>query len=149
MLRAVELKEDRMNILHFIMPKAEVAFLNADSTVRQGLEKMLFHGHSAIPVVDSEGRYEGTVTEGNFLRALYNDREPDLKRLENIELRSIIRRDYKAISANADINEILSNAINQNFVPVVDDRGMFIGIITRKSIIRYLATVKTELGEQE
>ena len=134
-----------MNILHFIMPKAEVAYVNAESTVRKGLEKMLFHGYAAIPVIDKDGKYEGTVTEGNFLRALYNDREPDLKRLETMELRSIIRRDYNAISANADINEILSNAINQNFVPVVDDRGVFIGIITRKSIIRYLATVKTEL----
>ena len=134
-----------MNILHFIMPKAEVAYVNAESTVRQGLEKMLFHGYAAIPVIDKDGKYEGTVTEGNFLRALYNDREPDLKRLETMELRSIIRRDYNAISANADINEILSNAINQNFVPVVDDRGVFIGIITRKSIIHYLATVKTEL----
>ena len=28
-------------------------------------------------------------------------------------------------------------AINQNFVPVVDDQGSFIGIITRKSIIKY------------
>ena len=134
-----------MNILHFIMPKAEVAFLSAESTVRQGLEKMLFHGYAAIPVIDREGKYEGTVTEGNFLRALYNDRDPDLKRLENVPLRSIMRRDYNAVSANADINEILSTAINQNFVPVVDDRGMFIGIITRKSIIRYLATVTTQL----
>lgn len=134
-----------MNILHFIMPKAEVAFLSAESTVRQGLEKMLFHGYAAIPVIDREGKYEGTVTEGNFLRALYNDREPDLKKLENVPLRSIMRRDYNAVSANADINEILSTAINQNFVPVVDDRGMFIGIITRKSIIRYLATVTTQL----
>ncbi len=134
-----------MNILHFIMPKAEVAFLSAESTVRQGLEKMLFHGYAAIPVIDREGKYEGTVTEGNFLRALYNDRDPDLKRLENVPLRSIMRRDYSAVSANADINEILSTAINQNFVPVVDDRGMFIGIITRKSIIRYLATVTTQL----
>lgn len=134
-----------MNILYFILPKAEVAYVNVESSVRQGLEKMLFHGHSAIPVIDQEGRYVGTVTEGNFLRALYNDREPDLKALENEPLSKIIRTDYKAVSANAAIDEILSHAINQNFVPVVDDRGMFIGIITRKSIIQYLATVQTEL----
>lgn len=134
-----------MNILYFILPKAEVAYVDVDSSVRQGLEKMLFHGYSAIPVIDAEGKYVGTVTEGNFLRALYNDREPDLKALENVPLGKIIRTDYKAVSANAEIDEILSHAINQNFVPVVDDRGMFIGIITRKSIIKYLATVRTEL----
>ena len=134
-----------MNILYFILPKAEVAYVQVESSVRQGLEKMLFHGYSAIPVIDAEGKYVGTVTEGNFLRALYNDREPDLKALENVPLSKIIRTDYKAVSANAAIDEILSHAINQNFVPVVDDRGMFIGIITRKSIIKYLATVQTEI----
>ena len=32
----------------------------------------------------------------------------------------------------------MSKAVNQNFVPVVDDKDIFIGIITRKDIIQYL-----------
>jgi len=134
-----------MNIMHFLTPKAEVEHISIESTVRQGLEKMRYHGFSAIPVVDSEGRYKGTVTEGDFLWALYNDRNPDLKKLETTELNSIIRRDYQAVNAGADINEILNTATKQNFVPVVDDRDVFIGIITRKKIIQYLATIKTDL----
>lgn len=134
-----------MNIMHFLTPKAQVEHINIESTVRQGLEKMRYHGFSAIPVVDSEGRYKGTVTEGDFLWALYNDRDPDLKKLENTELRTIIHRDYEAVNAGADISEILNTATKQNFVPVVDDRNVFIGIITRKAIIQYLATVQTNL----
>lgn len=136
-----------MNVIHFLMPKAQVAYLQIESTVRQGLEKMRYHGFSAIPVIDRDGHYKGTVTEGDFLWALYNDAAPDLKRLEKTELRSIMRKNYSAINAGASIDEILSTAVNQNFVPVVDDRNIFIGIITRKAIIRYLATVQTELPE--
>ncbi|MBE6716933.1 MAG: CBS domain-containing protein [Ruminococcaceae bacterium] len=137
-----------MNILRFLTPKVEVEYIDIESTVRQGLEKMKYHGYAAIPVIDSDGKYKGTVTEGDFLWALYNNNSPDLKRLEKTELKSIIRRDYQPVKASASIDEILSRAYYQNFVPVVDDRGVFIGIIKRKDIIKYLAGVKVEISEQ-
>ena len=136
-----------MNVLHFLTPKAEVEYININSSVRQGLEKMRYHGFAAIPVIDDEGRYRGTVTEGDFLWALYNDNNPDLKKLEKTELRTILRKKYLPVSASASVDEILNRAYNQNFVPVVDDRDVFIGLIKRKDIIRYLAGIKTELPE--
>ena len=138
-----------MNILYFLTPKSEVEYIRIESSVRQGLEKMKYHGYAAIPVIDTEGHYEGTVTEGDFLWALYNDNNPDIKRLEKTELKTIIRKNYKPVKASASIDEILSKAYNQNFVPVVDDRDCFIGIIKRKDIIKYLATVRTEIKETE
>lgn len=136
-----------MNILRFLTPKIEVEYINYSSSVRQGLEKMKFHGYSAIPVIDDEGCYKGTVTEGDFLWALYNENNPDLKRLEKTELKSIIRHDYQPIKASASIDEILSRSYYQNFVPVVDDRDVFIGIIKRRDIIKYLASKKIDLPD--
>lgn len=138
-----------MNVLRFLTPKIEVEYINIDSTVRQGLEKMKFHGYAAIPVIDDDGLYKGTVTEGDFLWALYNNNNPDLKKLEKTELKTIIRHDYQPIKASASIDEILSRAYNQNFVPVVDDRGVFIGIIKRKDIIKHLAAIKVELSDPQ
>ena len=137
-----------MNILRFLTPKIEVEYINYSSTVRQGLEKMKYHGYSAIPVIDDEGHYKGTVTEGDFLWSLYNESNPDLKKLEKTELTTIIRHDYQPVKASASIDEILTRAYNQNFVPVVDDRGVFIGIIKRKDIIRYLAGIRIDLPDQ-
>ena len=136
-----------MNIMYFLTPKAQVEHVGLESSIRQGLEKLRVHGYSVIPVIDKQGHYAGTVTEGDFLWALYNGGEPDLKRLEHRELRTLLRRDYLPVKATATIDEILSRAYNQNFVPVVDDRDMFIGIITRKEIIKYLATVKINLPD--
>ena len=136
-----------MNVLYFLTPKAEVEYININSSVRQGLEKMRYHGHAAIPVIDDAGVYMGTVTEGDFLWALYNDNNPDLKKLEKTELKTIIQKQYHPVHASASIDEILNRAYNQNFVPVVDDRDMFIGIIRRKDIIKYLASIKTDLPE--
>ena len=138
-----------MNVLRFLTPKIEVEYVNIDSTVRQGLEKMKFHGYAAIPVINDEGLYMGTVTEGDFLWALYNDNNPDLKKLEKTQLKTIIRHDYQPVLASASIDEILTRAYYQNFVPVVDDRGVFIGIIKRKEIIRHLANIQIDLPEDK
>ena len=35
------------------------------------------------------------------------------------------------------MDQLVEAAMNQNFVPVVDDRGVFIGIVRRQAIIKY------------
>lgn len=136
-----------MNIIQMMTPKSDVEYICINSTLRQGLEKMKYHGYAAIPVVDQEGHYCGTVTEGDFLWALYNNAEPDIRILEKTELKSVIHKDYHPVHVSDTIDDILVRAYNQNFVPVLDDRDMLIGIIKRKDIIKYLATVKTEIKE--
>ena len=102
-----------MNILFFLKPKSEVAFIYDHSTLRQVLETMEFHKYASIPMLNKAGEYVGTIQ--NFPR----------------------KADYEAVSADADMEDLIQKAMNQNFVPVVDDQKKFIGIITRKSIIEY------------
>jgi len=45
--------------------------------------------------------------------------------------------DYKPVSVECKMEDLIDRALNQNFVPVVDDRGFFIGMVTRKDIIKY------------
>ncbi len=128
-----------MNLLFLLHPKATVAYLTSNVTVRQGLEKMRAHGYTAIPVINPEGEYVGTVSEGDFLYAVCEySKGGNLKQLEKIKLSEIMRdkRD-KAATVNAKMDELLLLIMQQNFVPVVDDRNTFIGIVTRRDIIKY------------
>lgn len=132
-----------MNIAFFLRPKISVAYLYSDYTVRQSLEKMKHYGYTAIPVINRDGRYVGTVSEGDFLWYLTdcfgNQEDINMKKLEEIPLSKILRTDlYKPMKVTADVDELLTLAMNQNFVPVVDDLGSFIGIVTRRDIIRHL-----------
>ncbi len=132
-----------MNIAFFLRPKISVAYLYSDYTVRQSLEKMKHYGYTAIPVINREGRYVGTVSEGDFLWYLTdcfgNQEDINMKKLEETPLSKILRTDlYKPMKVTADVDELLTLAMNQNFVPVVDDLGSFIGIVTRRDIIRHL-----------
>ncbi len=129
-----------MNILFFLKPKSTVAYIYDDCTVRQGLEKMYAHGYTAIPVITRDGKYIGTVSEGDFLWyiLLKKTQEQNMSSQENNCIRDILRdkRD-KAVKINETVDSLLLMVMNQNFVPVVDDRDVFIGIITRRDIIKY------------
>ena len=137
-----------MNIAYFLLPKNSVAYLYDDCTFRQGLEKMRHHGYTAIPVITRDGQYVGTVSEGDFLWQLLDDgrelsRPHSMKDLEQLRVRDILRGNhYPPVRITVSMEELLSSAMNQNFIPVVDDSGSFIGIVTRKDIIRYFAKEK-------
>lgn len=127
-----------MNILFFLTPKSEVAYINEDDTLRQALEKMENHKYSAIPIISRSGRYIGTLTEGDLLWGIKNQFNLDLKGAEKIPVTAIRRRcDNRPVKADSDMEDLIGKALNQNFVPVLDDQKCFIGIITRKDIIQY------------
>lgn len=127
-----------MNIAFFLTPKNEVIYEYLDATMRQVVERMEHHGYTAIPLIDKEGKYVGTLTEGDLLWKLKNTPDLNFKNTGLVKLRDIPRRvNHKCVSINADVESLISLATNQNFVPVVDDDGIFIGIIKRSDIINY------------
>lgn len=127
-----------MNILFFLTPKSKIDFVYDDYTLRQVIEKMSFHHYSAIPVLNKDNEYIGTITEGDLLWSIKDREHFDIKDAENIMITDIKRnRDIKPIYINNEMDDLISKASNQNFVPVIDDYNKFIGIITRKDIIQY------------
>ena len=104
---------------------------------------MRHHGYKVIPVITRDGRYVGTVSEGDFLWRLLNAEhapifERTMRDLESLPVRDILHTDgYPSVGITASMEELLSSAMNQNFIPVVDDKNTFIGIVTRRSIIKY------------
>ncbi len=127
-----------MNVLFFLKPKVSVAYIYDSSTVRQGLEKMKHYGYTAIPVIDRDGRYVGTVTEGDFLWKLTEENAWETHAQERLNVRDIMQRSHNPpVNVNASLEDLLLQAMNQNFVPVVDDLGSFIGIVTRRDIMQY------------
>jgi len=126
------------NILFSLTPKAMCAFLYDDYTVRQALEKMESAGFSSLPILNKRGEYRGTLTEGDLLWALKNICYMDMRQAEAHRIMSISRRkDYVPVKVTADMTDLVDKARSQNFVPVVDDKDAFIGIITRSAIIQY------------
>ena len=127
-----------MNILFYLVPKSEVMYLYDDYSLRQAMEKMEYHKYSAVPIINRAGNYVGTLTEGDILWELKDRKLSNLHEAEEIMLRHTNRkRDNEPVNVNCNIEDLVMTSMNQNFVQVIDDNGIFIGIVTRKSIIEY------------
>ena len=132
-----------MNIMFFLSPKSDVAYIYDDYSLRQTLEKMEFHRYAAIPIIDRRGHYVGTITEGDLLWNIKNEESLSLKIAEEIPIKKIKRRmDNVPVRVDSNMEDLITKATNQNFVPVIDDKNVFIGIITRKDIIQYFCKDK-------
>lgn len=127
------------NVLFFLTPKAMCSFLYDDYTIRQALEKMESTGYAGLPILNRRGEYRGTLREGDLLWALKNMCYMDMRQAEARRIMEIPhRKDNVPVRVTTPMQELVDCATAQNFVPVVDDKGAFIGIITRRSIIQYL-----------
>ena len=127
-----------MNVLFCLTPKSEVAHLHDDWTLRQAIEKLERSGYTAVPMIDRKGHYIGTVSEGDILRTLKKRYDMNMKAAESISILTVERRmNLQPVSVNATMEDLVQTAMNQNFVPVIDDKKIFIGIVTRKDIIRF------------
>ncbi|MBR7081422.1 MAG: CBS domain-containing protein [Oscillospiraceae bacterium] len=128
-----------MNLFNYFTPKADTFYLQSDATIRQAIEKFDYHKFSVVPLIDKDGFYVSTISEGDILRYIKNEANFDINYAESVSLEEIERyRSYSACKSDASLTDIMQLALQQNFVPIVDDRGMYIGIIKRKTILNHL-----------
>lgn len=127
-----------MNIMFFLTPKSETVYESLDATLQQVMERMDHHRLTAIPVIDSEGRYIGTMTEGDILRLIKTNPDNTFSKAAKTKVKQIPRRTvHHSVRVGENIESIVKLAMTQNFVPVVDDQGIYIGIVKRADIIDY------------
>ena len=132
-----------MNIFEMLTLKKATYYLSDKTTVRQALEKFDAHKFSVVPILTEDVEYITSVSEGDILRFIKNEAHFDLSVLERTMILDIERyRPYEPIRIDATFDEIYSLSLSQNFVPVVDDRDKFIGLIKRRDIFIYLKESK-------
>lgn len=127
-----------MNALNFLKHKSEVVFIYEDYSVKRAMDEFQVSGYTALPILSRDGRYVGSITEGDFLRFLLHYDLIDMSETEQIEVRDLPRRmDNRPIMVDAHMEDLMETVMSQNFVPMVDGRGVFMGIITRKKVLSY------------
>ncbi|MBO4359094.1 MAG: CBS domain-containing protein [Erysipelotrichaceae bacterium] len=130
---------EKTNVLLLLTPKNEVACLNEKMNVRQAIEKMRAHGYRVIPLISKHGEYLGTISEGDILWHIVDEEDYDLEELESVMITELLRKDYAhPVKVDAGIDELAEQIVNANFVPVVDDRNVLMGIVTRRRVLQEL-----------
>jgi CBS domain-containing protein len=130
---------EKKNVLFLLTPKAHVACLSENMNGRQALEKMRAHGFTALPLLSENGEYLGTISEGDLLWFIVKENGISMEDLEKVKIRELISKEVPAVKVDADVSELVSQIMNHNFIPVVDDRRVFMGIVTRRRVIQELS----------
>ncbi len=127
------------NVFFFLKAKNEVKFLYDNISIKDGLELMRKHKYTAMPIIDKDGYYVGVISEGDFLWYLVDHPNTTSEEIEHMEIHDLVRKDFtQPVKMDVSVPDLFGQSLKQNFVPVVDDRNIFIGIVTRQSIIQYL-----------
>lgn len=139
-----------MNIAFFLTPKLSVSYIYDDFTLRQATEKMRHHGYTTVPIISRDGKYAGVLSEGDIMWHIidmYKEHDTvEYRDLEKVSVRDVVAKSeavrgriaISPVRITVQIDELVSAAMRQNFVPVIDDNDMFIGIVTRRAIIKHL-----------
>lgn len=128
-----------MNVLFFLTTKDSVTYVTETDNIGSVLDKMRESGFTAIPLLGKDGRYIGTITEGDLLWNLEDKDHLERRELRKKSIQTVKRRrDNQEVNVMAHIDDLIDKVVNQNFVPVVDDNGVFIGIVTRKDVLTHL-----------
>lgn len=131
-----------MKIIDFLIPKKLTYYIDYDSSIRQALEKFAYHRYSAVPVINGFGEYCFTLSQGDILNFI-KDNDFNKNKAEKGLIKDIDRyRSYAPIKIDASLDSVYELILQQNFIPVVDDRHIFIGIIKRKDVLNYILNNK-------
>lgn len=127
-----------MNMLSLLKPKALLDIAYDDNSVRQVLEQLKNHGYTAIPVINRKGEYVTTINEGDILRFMLSHGIFDPRDMERIPITDLsIKGKNRPVYITSGMDELILLSMEQNFVPVIDDRNVLSGIITRRDILQY------------
>ena len=104
-------------------------------------------------MVSREGKYLGSISEGDFLWNIMGMGSLNTHELEEALIDGIVSDRTPPVKVTTPVEDLLEQVLEQNFVPVVDDRDMFVGIVTRRSVMAYLMDKKrvlwADVGDQE
>ncbi len=135
-----------------------VVAVMADTTVADLANRLLQHRVSAAPVVDSDGKLVGIVSEGDLLRHVASERTPrswwlrlfdedteakDYIKAHGRHVRDVMTRNVISVAEDtpvADVAELLETRHIKR-VPVVR-AGKVVGIVSRANLIHGLAAMR-------
>ncbi|MFL0249583.1 CBS domain-containing protein [Clostridium neuense] len=127
-----------MNVAFFLTPKKQVVYAKLTSTIRQIFERMRYYNCMQIIILNNKGEYAGVISKDDLIAKITASPKLEFKDLNKVGIFDIVKHMInKPIGIDCEIEEVENSMKNKNFLPVVDDNNVFIGIVKKEDIINY------------
>ena len=125
-----------LTIADMMIPSEKVAHVQVNNPLEHALLVLVKSGYSAVPVLDSSYKLEGTVGKTKILNEILGLERFEIDRLSELQVKEVMVTDIPKLLKEDTLIDGLKALINYPFVCVVDEEGYFDGILTRRAILK-------------
>lgn len=133
----------------FIISSEKVAHVQMGNSAEHALLVLTKTGYSAIPVLDSKYRFRGLINAQRITDAILGMDHIEYERLGEIRVEDIMLTEFPLIDVHERFQKALDLVIDQNFLCVVDEDNMFMGILTRRVVLKQLKKQIYQMKKEE
>lgn len=127
-----------MQIEEFIISSEKVAHVQLGNSAEHALLVLTKTGYSSIPVLDTKYRLKGLVSTQMITDAILGLDHIEYERLHDIKVDEVMLQPVPSIHVSEKFKRGLDLLINHPFLCVIDDEETFVGILTRRVVLKQL-----------
>lgn len=127
-----------MPIADYIISSEKVAHVQVGNNAEHALLVLTKTGYSSIPVLDAKDRLKGLLSMRTVTDSILGLAHIEYERLPDLKVDELMDTEIKTIRKTERFQRALDLLIDNNFLCVVDEDGSFIGILTRRVLLKEL-----------
>lgn len=124
------------NRKHFMIPGDMVASVSADNSLRHAFLLLTKVRYAKIPVLDNDDHFLGLLSLAMITEPMLGLDDVSLAPLDQLCVKDVMQTDVVTVADPYDVENILHLLIDNPFLPVVQDDGVFTGIVTRREVMK-------------
>ena len=121
----------------FIIPATRIAFVEDDNPLYHAFLILTKVKYSKIPVLDRKSRVVGLLSLAMITDKMMTTDSITLEPLNQLKVRDVMQIEFDKINfAQTTLETQLHLLVDNAFLPVIDDYGVFQGLLTRREWIK-------------
>lgn len=121
----------------FIIPATRIAFVEDDNPLYHAFLILTRVKYSKIPVLDRKNRVVGLLSLAMITDKMLSTDHITLEPLKKLKVSDVMQAEFDKINfAQTTLEAQLHLLVDNAFLPVIDDYGVFQGLLTRREWIK-------------
>ena len=121
---------------NFLIPADNVATVMYNHSLDHALLVLSNVGYTKIPVLDKEDHFVGLLGLNDIVRKMVSLTDIDTDNLAGLTVADVMEIGVDYLTDESDLEDILHLLVNNSLLPMMNKERIFLGIITRKEILK-------------
>lgn len=131
----------------FLTPADELAIFIDTHNTDHVMLLMISNGYSRVPVLTKDKKYVGTISMSDIFKYQVKHELSD-EALAGLDIGLMVNTKIVPVNSESTLTELMHRAVDYPFLPIVDDDGTFLGIVTRKSVMKAVNSLLHEFTKE-